>query len=291
MSKNLNGRMPKSTTAVALAVMALVLAGCAAGSRQAASTVGENLQFPALEKSYLKTGAFTGPDHVRRVEQGAGTDKQLGMHKDQVRLELGNPHFSEGIGNPKVWDYVFNFYGPSGNTYTTCQFQVHYNDDNRVSSTHWNQPQCAQQVNPVVATVIPASPAVQRMPQRLTLSADGMFEFGKSGLQNLLSEGQRNLEQLAIQLKTGFKRVSAIIIAGHTDRIGSPADNQTLSQARAQTVRDVLVQRGVDPKVVRAVGMGATQPNVQCEGVVVNPALVACLQPNRRVEIEVVGEN
>lgn len=287
--------VPKSVQRVSAAAMAcalLVLAGCAATTGTSGTAAqSTDVVFPSPDASYLKTGAFAGPDHIRRVEQGVASGKTPGMHKDQVRLELGNPHFSEGIGSPKVWDYVFNLYTGQNNAYTTCQFQVHYNDDYRVSSTHWNLPQCAQLANPVVATVIPAPAAVPRMPQRLTLSADGMFEFGKSGLQNLLPEGQRNLEQLAVQLKTGFKRVSAIIIAGHTDRIGAAADNQALSQARAQTVRDFLVQRGVDPKVVRAVGMGATQPAVQCEGSAVTPALVACLQPNRRVEIEVVGEN
>lgn len=285
------GAASGAVTAVVLAVTVL-LAGCAATGASTEATVdnADGVTFPALERSYLKTGDFVGPDHVRRVEQGVADGKWPGMNKDQVRLELGNPHFSEGIGNNAQWNYAFNLYTGQGKDYVTCQFQVRFNKEGRLLSTHWSRPQCAQLANPVVATVIPAPSATPRMPQRLTLSADGMFEFGKSGLQSLLPEGQRNLEQLAVQLKTGFKRVTAIIIAGHTDRIGAPTDNQVLSQARAQTVRDFLVQRDVDPKVMRAVGMGATQPAVQCEGSAVTPALVACLQPNRRVEIEVVGE-
>ncbi len=65
-----------------------------------------------------------------------------------------------------------------------------------------------------------------------------------------------------------------------------------LTRARADTVRGLLLDSGLDRAKVRAVGMGKRQPLVtDCEGTRATPELVKCLQPNRRVEIEVVGGN
>jgi outer membrane protein OmpA-like peptidoglycan-associated protein len=63
-----------------------------------------------------------------------------------------------------------------------------------------------------------------------------------------------------------------------------------LSQARADTIRDYLIQKGVDGRLVRAYGAGKAKPVVQCPGQKLTPQLVQCLQPNRRIEIEIVGE-
>jgi outer membrane protein OmpA-like peptidoglycan-associated protein len=86
-----------------------------------------------------------------------------------------------------------------------------------------------------------------------------------------------------------MQSIDAITITGHTDRIGSPTANEALSLQRAQTVREMFVRGGVDPGVIRAVGAGEKYPVIHCEGTRTTPALVECLQPNRRVEIEVIG--
>jgi OOP family OmpA-OmpF porin len=82
-----------------------------------------------------------------------------------------------------------------------------------------------------------------------------------------------------------------VLVTGHTDRIGTQRYNQRLSERRADAVRDYLVSRGVPRDKIETLGMGKTQP---VPGVVCNQkalkALIACLAPNRRVEIEVKGE-
>jgi outer membrane protein assembly factor BamE (lipoprotein component of BamABCDE complex) len=117
-------------------------------------------EFPDMSKSYLKSGQFVRPDNVRRVELGTAfksdTQEYQGMHKDQVRLELGNPHFSEGIGSNKTWNYVFNFYSGAraGNAnsqeFVSCQFRVLFNDQDRAERVQWRNPQCALFTNPPV---------------------------------------------------------------------------------------------------------------------------------------------
>jgi OOP family OmpA-OmpF porin len=276
-------------------LVVLTCAGLVASAQQAqpaasAAAAGE-VNFPSLDSSYLKTGSFVGPDHVRRITPG--------LSKDQVRLELGNPQYSEGLFGVREWDYAFNFYTGKGNEYITCQFKVKFDlvdDVYRAASTHWKGVACERYLNPVVMAqavpVVMAAPAPAPVPttRRLTLGADGLFKFAKSGFNDLLPAGRGRLEALALELRRDGVVLNSIIITGHTDRIGSDASNVALSQARANTVRDYLIGKGLDGKLVRAYGAGETQPVTQCTGERVTPELVACLQPNRRVDIEVAGQ-
>lgn len=255
-----------------------------AGAFCTAFAATEEIRFPELKDSYLKTGDFIGPDHVRRVRPG--------LNKDQVRLELGNPHFSEGIFGVSEWDYAFNFHTGKGNEYVTCQMKVVFaraEGQYRVSSTHWKNPDCALLVQPPEVVPVAAAP-VLLPPQKVTLNADGLFRFDGSGPDDLLPEGRERVARLAADIGANFKLLHYVTVTGHTDRLGTDAYNQALSQARANTVRDLLVQAGIDRSKVRASGMGKRQPVVSdCEGTRATPELVRCLQPNRRVEIDVVG--
>jgi outer membrane protein OmpA-like peptidoglycan-associated protein len=53
---------------------------------------------------------------------------------------------------------------------------------------------------------------------------------------------------------------TAIQVEGHTDQIGTETYNQSLSEKRAEAVKNALVQRGIDPNRIRAVGFGESQP-------------------------------
>lgn len=272
---------------VRTAIGACVLSCAGLASAAAPAPAGE-LRFPALNSSYLKTGDFIAPDAVRRVRPG--------LTKDQVRVELGNPHFSEGIFNVREWDYAFNFYTGKDNAFVTCHFNVKFNavdGEDRVASTHWKGATCEDYLKPVtpapaVAAVPVAAPAPA--PRRYALGADGLFVFGTSALQDLLPDGRAKLDALATQIQRDNPTLSSVVVTGHTDRIGSEVSNKALSQARAATVRDHLVRHGLDARQIRAVGAGESQPVVQCAGERVTPQLVSCPQPNRRVEVEVVGQ-
>jgi outer membrane protein OmpA-like peptidoglycan-associated protein len=274
--------MSKPTIPTAV-VAAMLLAG-ASFSASFNAFAAEEIKFPELKDSYLKTGDFVGPDHVRRVRPG--------LNKDQVRLELGNPHFSEGIFGVSEWDYAFNFYTGKGNDHVTCQMKVRFarvEGQYRVESTHWRNPDCALLVQPPEVVPVAASPTLLP-PQKVTLNADGLFRFDGSGPNDLLPEGRERLARLAADIQANFKVLHYVTVTGYTDRLGTDAYNQALSQARANSVRDLLVQAGIDRTKVRAAGMGKRQPVVSdCEGTRATPELVRCLQPNRRVEIDVVG--
>ncbi|AXF86052.1 Outer membrane protein P5 [Ephemeroptericola cinctiostellae] len=244
------------------------------GSFASANDSTNSMIFPELKDSWLKTGDFTGPDHIRRIRSG--------MDKDQVALEIGNPHFNEGIGGPNVWNYAFNFYTGNADEYVTCQYQVHFDEKHtRVDKTAWKENQCAaflEEKHPVLNQSHP-----------LVLSSDGLFAFGKSGFNDLQQTGRENLHNLAGQIKTGYKTTRSISITGYTDRIGSVSSNQALSLARANTVKQYLISQGIDGSLIQTSGAGSNKPVVSCPGSK-SPAVVACLMPNRRIEVSVNGD-
>jgi OOP family OmpA-OmpF porin len=120
--------------------------------------------------------------------------------------------------------------------------------------------------------------------QKVTLAADVLFDFDKSVIK---PDGKSRLDDLAQKVRAISLEV--VIAIGHADSIGTDAYNQKLSERRADAVRDYLVSKGVDKAKIETIGMGEKQPVVQCDQK--NPKeLIACLQPNRRVEVEVKGE-
>jgi OOP family OmpA-OmpF porin len=134
----------------------------------------------------------------------------------------------------------------------------------------------------------PAPPAPPAPPQKFTISADALFAFNSAALR---PEGRKNLDEFAGALRgKSYDRISLI---GHTDRIGSVSYNQRLSELRAQAVKKYLESKGLDAAKITAVGKGKSQPVTKatdCQGPKMpRAAIVACLQPDRRVEIEVVG--
>ena len=271
---------------------AACLGGCASNNRiseqtekaaQAARPAPPAPQeWPEPTAARWAQGTFPAREDVRRVAPGMG--------KDQIRALLGNPHFSEGIAGVREWNYLFHL-RTSGSDYKTCQYMVRYDDTPLVVGAWWKTVECAALANPPAITPIPAVPTLMP-PQKVSLSADGLFRFDGARPEDLLPEGRQRIARLASEIRTNFKVLHYITVTGHTDRLGTDAYNQTLSQARADTVRGLLVDSGLERAKVRAVGMGKRQPVVtDCEGTRATPELVKCLQPNRRVEIEVVGGN
>jgi OOP family OmpA-OmpF porin len=86
--------------------------------------------------------------------------------------------------------------------------------------------------------------------------------------------------------------ISAVVVTGHTDRIGSLKYNMGLSERRAVVVKDYLVSMGVDQKVIFWEGKAFKQPipvTKFCDNKMKRKQLIECLSPNRRVTVEVVG--
>lgn len=112
----------------------------------------------------------------------------------------------------------------------------------------------------------------------LVTLGDVLFAFNKA---ELTAQAAPRLDKLASFLKQFPDR--RLLIEGYTDSVGGDAYNQTLSERRAQAVRDALVQRGVDSSRITARGYGKAHPvadNASAEGRAMN----------RRVEIVIADE-
>ena len=126
--------------------------------------------------------------------------------------------------------------------------------------------------------------------QKLTLSTDVLFDFGSA---NLKDGGKTRLDQLVSEIQDAD--VDEIVAVGHADRIASDDYNQKLSEQRAQAVKDYLASKGAKGNTITAEGKGESQPVTgdKCQKMGAergsNKKLVECLQPDRRVEIEVLG--
>jgi outer membrane protein OmpA-like peptidoglycan-associated protein len=129
--------------------------------------------------------------------------------------------------------------------------------------------------------------AATKMAERFVLDADALFAFGKSDLDSMVPAGKKRLDE-AIERIREHGKVGEIRVTGYTDRIGSAEVNERLSLARADTVRDYLVAHGLDAQHIHTSGAGSRQPTTTCpEGE--SRKVIACLQPDRRVAIEIGG--
>ncbi|MCM2341395.1 outer membrane beta-barrel protein [Rhodoferax sp.] len=197
-----------------------------------------------------------------------------------LRAEIERYRINDAVGNKGDVDMasiglVYRFGGktptPVAQTYTPAPVVI------------------AQAPQPVFVAPPPAPPPPPRVPQKVSLSADALFDFDRSVVK---PGGRGELDRLATDLR-GLD-FDVINVTGHTDRIGRQAYNQKLSTQRAEAVSTYLVNSaGIPASKINARGVNGSDPVTKpgdCVGTKVTPALIACLQPDRRVDIEVTGQ-
>lgn len=116
--------------------------------------------------------------------------------------------------------------------------------------------------------------------QTIRIEGDTLFA---SNDDKLTSGGKKALDDLI--KKNVFTAMTRQIITGHADRMGTPEHNRDLSLRRATAVKNYLESRDRNLRFEVA-GKGDTLPLVQCPGKMAREALIKCLAPNRRVEID-----
>lgn len=139
----------------------------------------------------------------------------------------------------------------------------------------------AQLETPVPKAVLPVPAG-----GKVTLAADTLFDFDKAVLR---PAGRDALDEFLTKMKD--INPEAIIAVGHADRLGSNAYNQSLSERRVEAVKTYLLGKGVAANRIQTEGKGETQPVTKLEDCTGprNAKLIACLQPDRRVDVEVLG--
>lgn len=147
------------------------------------------------------------------------------------------------------------------------------------------KPSPIQEVKPAAA-VKPEPKPEPKKPAVVNLGSTELFEFNKAILTD---EAKRKLDGEVVSKLRDLGQVRFINVNGHADRLGSAQYNQRLSEKRADAVRAYLVSRGVDASHVEVFGFGKTTPVKSCPDQKERKALIECLAPNRRVEVEIQG--
>ena len=233
--------------------------------------VGVN--YAKAQDNFVGTGAVQvlNPNpSTRDTNYKFGVGAQYALTKSlDVRAEIERYRINDAIGNKGDIDLI-----SAGLVYRFGQ-----------------KPSAPRAVEPEPLAAIPTPepvPVVKRAPQKITLSADSVFAFNKSTIK---PAGKQALDQLVSDLSgTDY---DVITIIGHTDRIGSHAYNLKLSTRRAESVKDYLVTTGGIPaNKINATGVDGADPVTNpgdCKGTKATKALIKCLQPDRRVEVDVTG--
>lgn len=163
------------------------------------------------------------------------------------------------------------------------------NAETQLSGVGWTNASNVAAPSVVTCEGYKEPPVIKPENKKVTLGADALFQFNKSTLKDLLPAGRAQLDKLIADSK-GLK-IDAAIVTGYTDQIGTDAYNDRLSRARAETVRSYLQAKGFPAAAMSIDGKGKRDPVVpmsQCEGKP-QAEMIACLQPNRRVVIDLQG--
>lgn len=129
--------------------------------------------------------------------------------------------------------------------------------------------------------------------KKYALQASTLFAFDRSDYAGMLPKGKQEVDQISNEIKQYPDSVTSVAVVGHADPAGKPEYNQKLSVERAETVKRVLVESGLDNRVVSAEGRGERElvvKDCRAKHPADENARKQCDQPNRRVEVILHGE-
>lgn len=241
-----------------LSGIALAIAACGNLSEVSDEGTTDNPVFPKISESYFnhdgsQFGSWTNWQNVRQIERG--------MNKDQIYNLIGRPHFAEGLYGVREWDYAFNY--REDGVQKICQFKILFDKNMNAQSFYWYPNGCNGN-------------------STFNLSGDFLFDFDKD---TLTVKGKEVVDSVAAQLRSS--NVQQVKVDGYTDRLGSVNYNLDLSNRRANTVKQRLIEQGVTVPI-EARGHGKANQVKACNNES-GQKLKDCLRPNRRVEVRSSG--
>lgn len=227
-----------------------------------------------------------------------------GVERDRVKLNGGSasqtaPYVSAGLGFQAVMSDrvtfqadVRNVHGFAGgnhfakndlksnNYYLTVGLNIAFDAPPAPGPAAPPQPPEAVIPLPPPAPPAPPPPPPPARFEKVSLSATELFSFDSAQLNS----NQPKLDDIA-QLLNANSSVTNVVITGYADRLGSDKYNQKLSERRANAVKEYLISKGVAANRLNAVGKGEANPVAECKDKN-RAALIKCLEPNRRVDVE-----
>jgi OOP family OmpA-OmpF porin len=132
-------------------------------------------------------------------------------------------------------------------------------------------------------------PAAEEPRFQAPLTAEVLFDFDGDELRE---DGRKVLDDLTQRILA--REVRTIVATAHADRLGDDGYNLALSARRAHAVREYLIEQGIPESSIHVDVAGTATPVSACRGLGDesrrNLKLVACLQPDRRVEVEAAAK-
>ncbi|WP_417551959.1 OmpA family protein [Marinomonas fungiae] len=205
---------------------------------------------------------------------------RLGDSQKSIDALLGTPYSVEHLTDGIRWDYNVSV-PTSSSSFVGCQYRLEFGEDNRLRSADWRKSLCdlLYQQNVSQGSVGSKKQKVETF----SLLSDVLFSFNQ---YQLSASGIRSLDNFVESVVARYQS-PVITITGHTDSIGSAEANLRLSKWRAREVGKRFLEKGLLNSQVLIKGLGESSPVVECESEKEDKALIECLAPNRRVEIEI----
>ena len=154
-------------------------------------------------------------------------------------------------------------------------------------------PDLVKKIAPKIAdsTPVVASPKKPSFAP-FTMQTEALFDFDSSVVR---ADGKNKMDDEVVSKMKEDPQDEVVLLTGHADRIGGEVYNQELSQRRADAMKAYLIEQGIDEKRIETAAKGESEPAVSCDNIKGkanrrNKALVECLQPNRRVAVEVKAQ-
>ena len=204
---------------------------------------------------------------------------RMGDSEKDINSLLGMPYSVEHLDSGIVWDYNVSI-PTSAESFMGCQYRLGFNTDGLLQSADWRKSVCDLMYRQYIGGG--ANENEQRL-EVFSLMSDVLFSFNKYQLSDL---GLVSLDKFIDQLLERYHN-PVVTITGHTDRLGSKEANLNISKLRAREVGSRFLAKGLAKQNVLIKGIGDSSPIVVCADEQKDGALISCLAPNRRVEIEI----
>lgn len=264
----------------------------------------------------LSTVPYSKPSNLRFQEKVIGDSQEINVRRDQTlcsvdTLDKQNCPINFYIDNILAGSFYANnsanFVLKSNNynfkvkncTEESCQtcdvdlktdtienknFTLSVDDEGKPFILNNDKPlECSNKKQ--LAPILPVESTV-----KVNLAADTLFKFNGSSLNDLLPKGRQEILNVASQISNNFISIREIKLIGHTDRLGSDTYNQQLGLNRANTVRSLLIKNGVAENIISTSSLGKKDSVTNgCFDIREGDALKVCLQPDRRVSVEITG--
>ena len=203
---------------------------------------------------------------------------QLGDSQRDINSWLGKPYSVKRLEDGSVWDYNVSI-PRSYDSFMGCQYRMEFDADGRLRQVDWRKSVC----DLLYQQYIDRAGDIEPRLEVFSFTSDVLFPFNEYRLK---PSGQVMLDEFVDELLERYDQ-PMITVTGHTDRLGPAESNQRLSEQRAREVGKRFLEKGQNQYNLLIKGVGENKPIVECIDERRDDDLIECLQPNRRVEIEI----